>query len=385
MRVLLMTTAVPTHFTPLVPLAWALRAAGHDVLAVAQPDVIPAVRSAGLVAASVGEPFDMGAHMRTLLTEGKRPLETFPRFQPEEMGLFGRVWMRHARVVLPEYLALAQEMKPQLIITDQLEYTALLVGGAEGVPVLQHRWGVDPISDVALREARTELADLAAELGLAEVPEPAGRLDPTPPSLQLPEAGPATPIRYVPFNGTGVLPPWHRADSGRRRVAVTLGTSTLALNGVPHVRRVLRTCATLPETEVIATCDESYWDALGPMPPQIRLVPPTPLHLFLDSCDAVVHHGGGGTSLTASAFGLPQLVLPQISDQFATGERLRVVGAGISLEDVAGQDDPSTVVDSLRALLDEPGYRKAAEELSREMAGMPAPSTVAADLAGRYA
>lgn len=385
MRVLMTTTAVPTHFTPLVPLAWALRAAGHDVLVVAQPDVVPTVRSAGLVAASVGAPFDIGAHMRTLLTENKRPLETFFRFPPEQMGIFGRIWMKHARVVLPEYLALARWFRPQLIVADQLEYTALLVGGVEGVPVLHHRWGIDPISDVALRDACTELADLAGDLGLDGLPSPVAKLDPCPPSLQLPSAEPGTPIRYVPFNGTGVVPSWHRAEPGVRRVLVSLGTSTLALNGVPHVRQVLRACATVPEVEVIATCDEKYWDALGPVPPKVRLVAPTPLHVFLDSCAVVVHHGGAGTTLTATAAGLPQLVLPQLGDQFAGGERLQAVGAGISLDDVAGQDDPAAVADALETLLSLPSHRKAAEELRHEMAGMPSPAAVAADLTQRYA
>ncbi|HEU5472955.1 MAG TPA: nucleotide disphospho-sugar-binding domain-containing protein [Actinophytocola sp.] len=378
------TTPVPTHFAPLVPLAWALRAAGHDVLVVAQPDVIPTVRSAGLVAVSAGEPHDAIKSVRRLLTGDKRPLEAIPRFAPEQMGILGRVWMRHARAVLPEYLAIARSFQPQLIIAEKLEYTALLVGGLAGVPVLHHRWGVDAGSDVALRDAGTELADLAAQHGLDGLPLPAEKLDPCPPSLQFPSAEPGTPIRFVPFNGSGVLPSWHRARPGVRRVVVSFGRHILALNGVPHLRRVLRACATVADIEVIATCEEEFRDAVGPVPPRVRLVAPTPLHLFLDSCDAVVHHGGAGTALTATAAGLPQLVLPQWADQFATGERLQALGAGISLDDVASQDDPATLADALETLLSLAEHRKAAEELSREMAGMPSPAAVAADLARRY-
>jgi glycosyltransferase len=384
MRVLVLTNPVPTHFTQLVPLAWAVRAAGHEVLVGAAPDVIPTVRSAGLVAASAGEPFEATKGVRSKLTGEKRLRETFERKPPEEMGFFAAVWIRQARVVLPEFLRIARSFRPQLIVSNHVEFASLLVGGAEGIPVVQHRWGVDPISGPAMPEARAALADLAGDLGLDELPLPAEILDPCPPSLQLVDVRPGTPIRYVPFNGTGELPSWHRPESGVRRVVVTLGTATLALNGVPHVRRVLLACATLPDVEVIATCDETYWDALGPMPPRVRLVAPTPLHLFFDTCDAVVHHGGGGTSLTATAFGLPQLVLPQWSDQFDMGERLQDVGAGISLEDVASQDDPATLADALEALLSLPEHRKAAEELSREMAGMPSPAAVAADLALRY-
>ncbi|HEU5472956.1 MAG TPA: nucleotide disphospho-sugar-binding domain-containing protein [Actinophytocola sp.] len=384
MRVLVLTNPVPTHFTQLVPLAWALRAAGHDVLAVTQPDVIPTVRSAGMVAASAGELFEATKGVRSKLTGDKRLRETFERRRPEEMGSFAAVWIRNARVVLPEYLPAVRSFRPQLIVSNHVEFASLLVGGAEGIPVVHHRWGVDPISGPAMREARAELADLAADLGLDGLPLPAEVLDPCPPSLQLPSAEPGTPIRYVPFNGPGELPSWHRPEPGVRRVAVSLGTATLALNGVPHVRRVLEACATIPGIEVIATCDEEYWDALGPMPPRVRLVTPTPLHLFFDTCDAVVHHGGGGTSLTATAFGLPQLVLPQWSDQFDIGEQLQAVGAGISLDDVASQDDPATLADALEALLSQPEHRKAAEELSQEMASMPSPAAVAADLAQRY-
>ena len=106
------TTAVPTHFTPLVPLAWALRAAGHDVLVVGQPTMISTIRSAGLVAASVGEPHDpIGSLRANLLTSDERPLESVPRFPPEQMGVFARVWMRHARTVLPGYLAVARSFR----------------------------------------------------------------------------------------------------------------------------------------------------------------------------------------------------------------------------------------------------------------------------------
>lgn len=39
MRVLMMSTPAPTHFTPLVSLAWALRGTGHEVVVAGQPDV----------------------------------------------------------------------------------------------------------------------------------------------------------------------------------------------------------------------------------------------------------------------------------------------------------------------------------------------------------
>jgi UDP:flavonoid glycosyltransferase YjiC (YdhE family) len=48
MRVLILCTPVPTHFMPLVPMVWALRSAGHDVLVARRPDVMATVPAAGL-------------------------------------------------------------------------------------------------------------------------------------------------------------------------------------------------------------------------------------------------------------------------------------------------------------------------------------------------
>jgi glycosyltransferase len=379
MRVLMMSTPVPTHFAPLVPLAWGLRAAGAEVLVTAQPDVMPMVRTAGLVGAPVGKELDGDKHLLSFLTEGRRPLECFTRFAPQEMGFYGRVWMDQARANVHTYLELARQWRPQLIIADQVEYASLLIGGVLGIPVVHHRWGVDPISDLALRDARTELADLADDLGLDGLPAPTQTLDPCPPSLQLPTTSQGTPIRHVPFNGYGEPPAW-RTRPQNRRVVVTLGTRTLQLNGVPHVRRVLQACAQVPDTEIIATVTPHYWQELGPMPPQVRLVPPTPLHLFIDTCDAMVHHSGSSTMLTAATAGLPQLALPQWSDQFALGEQLQASGAGITLDDVTRQDNPTLIRDCVQHLLDKPQYRTAANTIGHEITTMPSPADVAKDL-----
>ncbi|MET9535582.1 nucleotide disphospho-sugar-binding domain-containing protein [Streptomyces sp. NPDC006649] len=384
MRVLMLSTPVPTHFTPLVPLAWALRAAGHEVLVAGQPDVLGAVASAGLNAVSVG----VGFHVQDLLLgglrEGERPLETRSRAELEEMGGAGRVWTTHTRYMWQAYLDTARAFRPDLVVSDPLEFSALIVGGALGVPVAQHRWGVDPMSDTARLEARRGLQGLCDRLGLAALPDPAVLLDPCPPSLQLPEAVPGTPIRFVPFNGNGSLPDWARAGragrAGTRRVVVSLGGRTLDLNGVPLARRLLRAFGGLPGTEVIATVDERHRQEIGPVPDTVRMVDPVPLNLLLGDCDAIVHHGGAGTAMTATAFGLPQLVLPQIADQFAHGDRLAGAGAAITLDSAGAQNDPERLSAALGELLSAPGYSKAAGAVREEMAAMPAPSRVAADL-----
>ncbi|MFF4838309.1 nucleotide disphospho-sugar-binding domain-containing protein [Streptomyces sp. NPDC001315] len=381
MRVLVMATPSPTHFTPMVPMLWALRAAGHDVLVVCQPDDLAAVASAGLNATCIGEAFDgEGFLLRGL--EGKRPLQARPRESFKVWG-YGRVWAGQSERVVDAYLAFTRDHRPDLILSDPLDYAALIVGGVLGVPVVQHRWGVDPFSADARKEARIALQHVCDRLGIAELPEPAELFDPCPPSLQLPDAAPGTPIRAVPFNGNGQLPLWLRqsatAPRGVRRVAFTLG-GTLPLNGVPLARDVLTALGAISDVEVIATVDERFRAELGEVPDSVRLVDPLPLHLLFGSCDAAVHHGGSGTTMTATGFGLPQLVLPQLADHFAHGDRLAELGAGITFDTARSQEQGDRLREALVELLEVPGYAKAAAALSREMADMPAPSRVVADL-----
>ncbi|MET7935542.1 nucleotide disphospho-sugar-binding domain-containing protein [Streptomyces sp. NPDC005322] len=383
MRVLMINTPVSTHLTPLVPLAWALRAAGHEVMVAGREDVLAAAASAGLNAVGIGDRLKLDDMLIERLG-GKRPLESWGRPALDQLSNVGSLWMPQTLDVLPDYLDLARDFGPDLILSDPIEYLSLVVGERLGVPVVQQRWGVDPISDQARTTGQTWFKDVLAELGLSDLPRPAVLLDPCPPSLQLAGTTPGTPMRYVPFNGNGQLPQWLRRDAeergAARRVAVSLGGRTLAYNGVPLMRNILGALGGLPDTEVLATVEEEYREALGEVPGNVRLIDPVPLHLLLGSCRAVVHHGGSGTAMTASAFGLPQLVLPQLADQFWHGDALARVGAGITIEDAARQDDPAPVREAVAALLGEPGYAKAAGELREEMAAMPAPSRVSADL-----
>ncbi|MGW5739255.1 MULTISPECIES: nucleotide disphospho-sugar-binding domain-containing protein [Streptomyces] len=384
MRVLMMSTPVPTHFTPMVPLAWALRAAGHEVLVAGQPDVLPAVAAAGLNGVSVGAAYHIQDFLNGAARDGKRPLETTSRADIEKrIAGAGTGWSVHTRYHCESYLETARAFGPDLVVGDPLEFSAPIVAALTGALFVRHRWGVDPMSDVAHEQAQVALRAMCGRFGLAELPAPAVVLDPCPPSLQMPDTSRGTPIRHVPYNGNGTLPRWlasHRPEPGVRRVVVSLGGRTLDMNGVPLMRGMLQVFGEQPDVEVLATVDARHREGIGPVPGSVHLVDPVPLNLLLPSCDAVVHHGGAGTAMTSTSFGLPQLVLPQFADQFAHGDRLADVGAGITLDDADAQNDPGSLRQALVELLTEPGYTKAADELRREVQGMPSPTRVAADL-----
>jgi UDP:flavonoid glycosyltransferase YjiC (YdhE family) len=103
-----------------------------------------------------------------------------------------------------------------------------------------------------------------------------------------------------------------------------------------------------------------------------------PLSHALPTCDVIVHHGGSGTTMTSTAFGLPQLALPQMCDQYRHAERLAAAGAGIQL--LPGQVDAETVRASVTALLDDGSHRAAARALRAEIRHRPSPDLVADSL-----
>lgn len=381
MRALLLSTPYATHFMPMVPIAWALRTLGYEVLVAGQPEVTEAAAGAGLCTETIGERFHGFDELVQRLAPGERPLRMMGR-TPGELTQAGTIqWAMHARYHVRRYLELAREFSPSLVISERVESAGPIVAAALGVPSIAHRWGVDPMGDTARDVAESQLTGVCERLGLDGFPGPTKLLDPCPPELQLPNIEQGWPIRYIPFNGTGERPGWVSERNGRvRRVCVTFGKQTLALNGVSLLRTVIAAAGGLAGTEFVVTAEPEYHKEIGNVPDNVRLVEPTPLNLFLDDCDAVLHHGGASTVLTTIYYGLPQIVLPQIADQFVAAKRLSDAGAAKALFDADTQDDVSAVRQATLEVLEQAEYRAGATRLQRSMVTMTPPAEVAGQL-----
>ncbi|MFI9721218.1 nucleotide disphospho-sugar-binding domain-containing protein [Streptomyces sp. NPDC052396] len=369
---ILFTAIWPTHLMPLVPLGWALRAAGHQVLVAGPADVAATGVKAGLPAMEIDETPPAGPPPVTVADRARRRVDTF----------------------LPGYRAAAEAFEPDLVVTDPLEWNALIVGGLLGVPVVHVRFGPGELPDTALRAAREALRETCQRLGLAGgLPGPDLIVDPTPPGLQTQGLSPAQPVRYVVYNGPGVLPPALAAGPrpGRRRVLVFFSVDGLTDREpvVDQVETLLRACGALPRTETLVAASAWLRERLGESPAlaggSVRVIDPVPLHLLLDDCALVVHHGGHGVSGTAAVHGVPQaVVIPPMPEgprrELLTdcAERVRACGAGRWLDDPAVLADPERITAVLAEALDDPAHRAAADRLRAGVLALPTP----ADLVG---
>lgn len=381
MRALIMATPVSSHFAPMIPLAWALRAAGHEVLVAGQPDITGMATAAGLPTAVIGDTFDAIEAIAAGLPAGKRPNEAGRAQMASDNPLaLAQPWLIHAKYLVSPYRDFAERWRPDVILSDPFEFAALAVGGLLGIPVVHHRWHIDTFGAQHLAIAEKVLGGRFRRMGLPELPAPDLVLDASPPSLRPAGAEPAGHIRYIPFNGTGSVPSWAAEKGAGKRVVITFGRLTAELNGVPLFRHAIDAASALPDVEAVVTLERGYRDELGPVPSGVRVVDPAPLNLFLDTADLVVHHGAFGTLFTASTFGLPQLVLPQLADEAQWGERLADCGAAKSVADPAAQNDPAVLREAMRALLGESGYAAGARKLADEIAAQPSPAEVVKDI-----
>lgn len=382
MRVLFATWAGGGHYAPLVPIGWALRAAGHDVMVTSHPYYAATITASGLPALPAGPDVDMfellrakrrGEEWRPWRPGGARADP--PRFRRGYPGMSDTA-EEVAHALADDLVAFARYWQPDLVVFEPASFAGPLVARLLGVPAVRMLWTADftaPVNGFA-----TTADSLAARFGLAEVGVLGDlTLDPCPPALQVTDDLPRQPVRYVPYNGPAVLPGWLRDPPAGRRIAVTWGTSLTGMGGadrMAHVPRVVRALAGF-DVEIVVAVLESQRELFTSMPPNVRSVGPVPLHLLLPSCDAIIHQGGGGTLMTALVCGLPQLIVPSIPDQAFNARQLAATGAGRCLP--SGEDvTEAEITAGTELILGDRACRAAARELQAQALALPAPADV---------
>jgi UDP:flavonoid glycosyltransferase YjiC (YdhE family) len=376
-RVLFSSTAGHGHVFPLVPLAQALRDAGHDVLWAGHPSVQSLVDPAGLASAPAGlrgqEFIDVVGALRRQAFE-RPPVQRAAFMFP---AMFGAAL---TPAMAADLLSLARAWRPDLLVHEQAELASPLVGAVLGLPSVTQSFG-SAIPPAILSDAGERLRSLWREYGL-EVPPYAGCymapfLDIFPPSIRpvpVDHIAVVQPLRPVSYTGPAEPLPFAVSGPGPL-IYLTLGT----IPGSGDTLRRAVDAVAVPGSRVLATVGPEGDPAeLGTQPPNVRVVRYAPQSQVLPHCDLVVSHAGSGTFLGALGLGLPQLCLPQAADQFRNSDACVRAGAGIALH--PDRATPAAIRDAVSALLVQQTYRTRAAALQAEIEAMPSPAEVIAVL-----
>ena len=401
MRVLFTTSNWAGHYYCMIPLGWALQAAGHEVRVACLPAQSDAISAAGMVPVPVMDGPDMmytarlSLYARYLGREVELPSLPLNPLTGERVGSIHDFDVESAQAqFLPTYndavrrswqrtRQFARAWRPDLVCHDVLAEEGALAARELGVPSVYCAPGlfgtVDDELDLDL--ATRDLLNSAAREGT----EPWSRddiehvIDPSPPSVIPPMNGAnRIPVQYVPYNGRGEMPLWTLEPAGRPRICVVWGRSATGIFGteVPALREAVAAAAG-QGAEVVVTASGEQVAALGPLPGNVRVLRDFPLHLLLAASDAVIHHGSDNCLMNAALAGVPQLALAMAGDQVVFSRRLSATGAVIPLRGLTAEPEQ---VRSAVSLLLEDACRKAAAELREEMLANPAPGLLVGTL-----
>ncbi|MFE7593411.1 nucleotide disphospho-sugar-binding domain-containing protein [Kitasatospora sp. NPDC057512] len=371
MRILFTGPAAAGHLYPMVPTAQALRAVGHEVLfATGQP--VELIRSAGFPVAQVGD----GRGLREIIEEGlggKVQYVNRDKTQEEILDMAAAMFAHASRPDVDGLLAVADDWGADLIVHDSFAAAGPLVAAQLKIPSVVQNFGASPGRPMADLVA-SHVSDLYEERGLTAPGVAAvlnlGPLGGDPDGL---------PMRYVPYNGGGIVPGEFLRKPDRPRAVVTLGTVLAEIDGVRAVVRLVEAAAEV-DADFLLAVGNADLAPLGTLPANVRGLPWVPLNELLGRADALIHHGGSGTMLTALQAGLPQLLLPQGADHFLNADAITATGAALS--------STSEAVDTplLSRVLTDAALRDAAHRLQADNAALPTPAALVPtleDLAAR--
>lgn len=376
MRVLFSSTWGHGHVFPMVPLARACAAAGHEVLWAASGTASVLVEESGLSAVAAGPDAGAVEEVEARLGVATASLPPADRAGFAFPHMFGS-WV--APVMAADLMGVAEEWRPDVMVHEQAELAAPLVAAVLGVPVLTHAFGGGVPADFVSSAGRLSAASWTARGH--EIPAHAGcyadgYLDICPPSVQsvpLDHIATRIPLRPGGYTGSHAapLPDLVTVADDRPLVLLTLGT-------VRQHHEVLAAAvsglADLAVRVLVSVGPRGDPAALGAQPDHVAVVRWVQQSAVLPHCSAVVSHAGSGTFLGALAQGLPQVCLPQAADQFRNTAAALASGTGIGLD--PGSATRDAIRDAVDDVLTDPACRSAAGRVAEEIGAMPAAADV---------
>ncbi len=190
--------------------------------------------------------------------------------------------------------------------------------------------------------------------------------------LEYPRPDVATPVRFVgpprPAAGDTTLPAWW-GDLDTRRPVVHVTQGTVA-NEDP-TQLLLPTLRALADEDVlvVAATGGRPVETLGALPANARAAEYLPYDALLPRTSVLVTNGGYGGVHHALRHGVPVVVAGKTEDKAEVAARVAWTGAGVRLR--TNRPRPAHVRRAVRRLLDDPSYARASARLGERIAASP--------------
>jgi MGT family glycosyltransferase len=172
------------------------------------------------------------------------------------------------------------------------------------------------------------------------------------------------PANVVHAGPLGVIRGTQQAATRHKRPRILVSFSTTVMQG--QIELIRRVCDALAgqAVDAVLTLGPAVTAGAIDAPHNIEPVRYADHDQLLPNTDAVITHGGLGTTLRALAHGKPLLLLPLGRDQHFNAERVVELGAGVS---IPVDSSPETIASTLIELIAQPRYKEAAERTAADI------------------
>lgn len=432
MRVVFVMWPAAAHLYPFVPLAWALKAAGHEVCVVSHAPIAESTASMGLTPVSWCDPNSMPVPMG--------PGRPYPEERAElaritEAMAFGpddpdrEHWDVLTQFYLPSMwdfipfkgnpaepmpamdglVEFARTWKPDLVLWDPCIPGAAVAARVSGA--VHARWWTAP--DVFCR-SMDRFAEViggpgtpAVENPLVETVRPLAErygveidnellygqwtVNQQPPAVGPKVSAQTLAMRWIPHAQQELMPDWMYQAPARPRIAVSLGLSERMFmeGGWDHIPVLLEALSTL-DVEVIATLNKTQLGAVSTIPDNVQVFDYVPLNQLIPTCSLLIHHGGMGTVMPAVANRVPQLVLDFVGNEIsatavggrmgrsryslgpALSRQLAKTGAGLIMD--VSKPSVTEMREQIMRVLTEPSFRQGVTRMYDDLLATPSPA-----------
>jgi MGT family glycosyltransferase len=376
MRALFTTLPGYGNLYPLVPLATALRLAGHEVAFACARSYTQAVEAVGFDCVPAGYDWTLAERDRVFAEIRRQRGRDAEAFAPLNDVFADFLTPR----IVPDLLRIARSWSPDIVVRDPLEFGGSVAAEVLGLPhaacgplfaLWDGAWHdrpgeVAPPSFDEVREsyglpADSSLAMLHRHLYLALMP----------PAFLGPELRvPATAhfIRPVSYHGCDAAPPaWLGRLPDRPTVHASLGTVFHRTPGI--FAAILEALRDEPINLVLAVGRDQEPEQFGPQPPNVYIERYIPHSQILPRCDLAIVHGGFGSVMACMSEGLPMLVIPVAGDQPANAARCAALGVARVVPPESRNAE--RIRAEVRAMLSDPGYRQRSGRTRGEITRLP--------------